>query len=56
MDTFESSVRPKGQVTLPRELRRRWGIKPKDRVTFCVDADTVIITRARSSVEESFGA
>jgi AbrB family looped-hinge helix DNA binding protein len=56
MEIFESSVSPNGQVTLPQELRRRWGIKPKDRVTFCVEADTVIILPARSPVEESFGA
>lgn len=56
MKEYESSVSPKGQVTLPLEVRRRWGIKPKDRVAFRVEDDTVTIRRARSAVEESFGA
>ncbi len=56
MKEFESSVSPKGQITLPLEVRRRWGIRAKDRVTIQVDEQTVTITPARSAVDESFGA
>jgi AbrB family looped-hinge helix DNA binding protein len=56
MKEYESSVSPKGQVTLPLEVRRRWGIKPKDRVAFRVEDNTVMVSPARSAVEERFGA
>ncbi len=56
MKEFESSVSPKGQITLPLEVRRRWGIRAKDRVTIQVDEQTVTIAPARSAVDESFGA
>ena len=56
MKEFESSVSPKGQITLPLEVRRRWGIKPKDRVTIQVDEQTVTIAPARSALEESYGS
>jgi AbrB family looped-hinge helix DNA binding protein len=56
MKAFESSVSPKGQITLPLEIRRRWGIKAKDRVVIHVDEQTVTIAPARSAVDESFGA
>lgn len=55
MKEFESSVSPKGQITLPLELRRRWGIKAKDRVAIQVEEARVTITPARSPVDESYG-
>jgi antitoxin PrlF len=56
MTEFESSVSPKGQITIPLELRRRWGIKARDRVAFLVDEQTVTLVPVRSPVDESFGA
>ena len=56
MKEFESSVSPKGQITLPLKVRRRWGIRAKDRVTIQVAEQTVTIAPARSAVDESFGA
>ncbi len=56
MREFASSVSPKGQVTIPLEVRRRWGIKPRDRVTFLVEDNTVTLVPARSPLDESFGA
>lgn len=56
MATYESSVGPKGQVTIPREVRRRWGLRPKDRIAFQVEAGIVTVVPARSLVEDSFGA
>ena len=34
---MESSVSPKGQVTIPVEIRRLLGVKPKDKVVFRVE-------------------
>jgi AbrB family looped-hinge helix DNA binding protein len=36
----------KGQITLPVELRRRWGLKTGDRVDFTLEDDErVVLTR-----------
>ena len=51
MKEFESSVSPKGQITLPLEVRRRWGIKAKDKVTIQVKDDVVTLAPAQSALE-----
>jgi AbrB family looped-hinge helix DNA binding protein len=51
MKEFESSVSPKGQITLPLEVRRRWGIKAKDKVAIQVEDDRVTLAPARSALE-----
>jgi AbrB family looped-hinge helix DNA binding protein len=50
-----SSVSPKGQVTLPIEIRRKLGLKPKDKVAFLLEGQTVKIIPA-SPLEESYQA
>ena len=55
MKEFESSLSPKGQITLPLELRRRWGLKPKDRVAIQMEDEIVTIAPMRSPVEETYG-
>jgi AbrB family looped-hinge helix DNA binding protein len=56
MKDFMSSVSPKGQITLPIEIRRQLGVKPKDKVRITVDGDEVRITLASSQYEASFQA
>lgn len=51
MQEFESSVSPKGQITIPMEVRKRLGIKPKDKVTIHVEHDVVTLTPAGSTLE-----
>jgi AbrB family looped-hinge helix DNA binding protein len=46
MAYLRSSVSPKGQVTIPVELRRLLGLKPKDQVAFSVNDGKVQISRA----------
>lgn len=46
-----SSVSPKGQVTLPLEIRRLLGIQPKDKVAFRIQDGEVRVRPARSSLE-----
>jgi AbrB family looped-hinge helix DNA binding protein len=43
---MRSSVSPKGQVTIPIELRRLLGLNPKDKVAFSVENGKVQISRA----------
>ena len=45
---FFSSVSPKGQITLPVEVRRELGIKPGDRVAICLDDGVVQVRRLKS--------
>jgi AbrB family looped-hinge helix DNA binding protein len=45
-----SKVTEKGQVTIPKELRERLGIRPGDEVSFEETADGVVI---RKEVSES---
>ncbi len=52
----ESSVSPKGQVTIPRELRERFGIKPKDRVVFELEEDGIKVRPAGSRLMRHFGS
>ncbi len=52
----ESSVSPKGQVTIPQELRERLGIKPKDRVVFELEEDGIKVRPAGSRLMRHFGS
>ncbi len=51
----QATLTGKGQITLPAELRRRWGLKPGDRIDFILeDNDQVLMTRkARRSIFKS---
>ena len=51
----ESSVSPKGQITIPQDLRARLGLKPKDRVVFELEQDGIKIRPARSRLLRHFG-
>jgi AbrB family looped-hinge helix DNA binding protein len=46
MHEFVGIVGPKGQITLPAEVRRRLGLRPKDRVQIRVEDDAVTIAPA----------
>jgi AbrB family looped-hinge helix DNA binding protein len=48
---MESSVSPKGQVTIPVEIRRMMGVKPKDKVVFSVAEGRVELKPARSALD-----
>lgn len=51
-----STVTVKGQVTIPREIRHRLGVKPGDRVRFREQENGVVIERQDNRVEAPFGA
>ena len=51
-----STVTVKGQVTIPREIRHRLGVKPGDRVRFRELENGVVIERQDNRVEAPFGA
>jgi len=56
MQEFETTVTEKGQVTIPVEIRRIMGLRPRDRVRFEVEGKIIRIERASSKLLEGFGA
>jgi antitoxin PrlF len=46
--TQSSSISSKGQVTVPREVRKRLGLKPGDRVEFVNEGGRTFIRRQRA--------
>jgi len=46
-----SRVSPKGQVTIPVDIRQLLGVRPRDRVAFEVHEGQVLIRPARSSLD-----
>ena len=56
MQQFTSSMSPKGQITIPAEVRRRLRLKPKDLVSFIVDGDVVTIEPQVFTLESAAGS
>lgn len=52
---LSSSVTTKGQVTIPAELRERFGIKPGDRVGFVEEGERIVLQRQETAIEAMFG-
>jgi AbrB family looped-hinge helix DNA binding protein len=46
MPTYQSSVSPKGQITLPVEFRRRLHLRAKDKVSIQWNDDSLVIRPA----------
>lgn len=46
-----STVSPKGQITLPAQVRKKLGIRPNDRLAIETRGDTILITRAPNLFE-----
>lgn len=53
---MQSSVSPKGQITIPVEIRKMLGVKPKDKVSFEVEDGKVNLVPARFTLESVFGS
>lgn len=51
-----SSVSQKGQVTIPQEIRRQLGVKPKDKIAFRMEKGEVKIIPVGFPLENSFQA
>ena len=52
--SFDATVTSKGQVTLPKEVRARLGVRAGGRLRFAVeDGDRVVISARPSSIQDS---
>ena len=56
MQEFETTLTEKGQVTIPLEIRRILGLRPRDRVRFEVEGEVVKIRQASSKLLQGYGA
>jgi antitoxin PrlF len=52
---LSSSVTTKGQVTIPAELRTRFGIHPGDRVGFIEEDGRIVLQRQETAIASVFG-
>lgn len=56
MKRLIASVTERGQVTLPAEVRRLLGAKPRSKVVFEIDGGEVRVIAAPMTLEEAFGS
>lgn len=56
MRRLETTLTRKGQVTIPVEVRRAIGLKPREKVRFEVEGDVIKMKRAPSKVLAGYGA
>lgn len=56
MGRNESTVTQKGQVTIPRDVRNRLGLRPHDRVVFELEGEVVRLRRAESRALAGYGS
>ena len=53
---YTSQLTRKGQVTIPVELRRLFGLKRGDKLAFVQEGDTIVVRPAASVAERTSGA
>jgi AbrB family looped-hinge helix DNA binding protein len=55
MEHYYTTLTERGQVTLPSEIRRKLGVKPKQKVHFEVDGDSIRIVPSEFTLENIRG-
>lgn len=56
MREYVTTITGRGQVTLPAEIRRLLGAKPRDQVAFRVEGAEIRIVPVELTLEEVFGS
>ena len=56
MRDLETTMTQKGQVTIPKEIRSRLGLRPKDRVRFDLQGEVATLRPASSKLLAGYGA
>lgn len=56
MKEIVTTMTQRGQVTVPAEVRRLLGLKPRDKVAFEIDEDKVQILPASFTLETAFAS
>ncbi len=50
-----TTITRKGQVTIPKDIREQFGLKPTDKVEFYVEDGQMKVRKARLSLDEMAG-
>jgi antitoxin PrlF len=53
---YVTTVTQRGQVTIPAEVRRLLGAKPRSKVTFRVEGEEVSLVAAEHTLESAYGS
>jgi AbrB family looped-hinge helix DNA binding protein len=53
---FVVSVSPKGQITMPKAIRTKLGVKPKDKVAIRLEQGEVKVTPVKATFETIYQA
>jgi bifunctional DNA-binding transcriptional regulator/antitoxin component of YhaV-PrlF toxin-antitoxin module len=56
MQEITATMTARGQVTIPVEVQRHLGLRPRDKLTFAIDRDSVRLVSARFTVETAAGS
>ncbi len=56
MKQYTTTITKRGQVTLPAEVRKLLGTKPRDKITFTVDGDQVCLSQVAFTLESAYGS
>ena len=56
MKEIITTITQRGQVTIPAEVRRLLGVKPRDKVAFTIEGTGVRLTAAAFSLESAYGS
>jgi AbrB family looped-hinge helix DNA binding protein len=56
MKEITASITQRGQVTIPAEVRKVLGVKPREKVTFRIEADEVRLVPAAFTIETAYGS
>ena len=56
MTDITMTVTQRGQVTIPAEVRRVLGVKPRDKVTFTIEGKEVRLAPAAFTLSSAYGS
>ena len=56
MKEITTTITQRGQVTIPAEVRRILGVKPRDKVTFTIEGNEVRLAPASFTLESAYGS
>ena len=56
MKEFNTTLTQRGQVTIPAEVRRLLGAKPRDKVVFRIEGSSVTLAPAPFDLESAYGS
>lgn len=56
MKEITTTITQRGQVTIPAEVRRVLGLKPRDKVAFTIEGNEVRLAAASFTLESAYGS